>query len=136
VLAAQELDDPPLIQANLTRDAVFELLARTSVLVYTLRPAHAFGCPMSVVEGMTAGACVVAPERAEVRATFGPDIRGYRNADDIVTHVRQVLAGGPAIDAERARLRDFALTHFGDPELGKRFYEELVDAVRGGVTGG
>ena len=28
VLATQELDDPPLIQANLTRDNVFQLLAR------------------------------------------------------------------------------------------------------------
>jgi glycosyltransferase involved in cell wall biosynthesis len=130
VLATQELDDPPLVQANLTRPQVFELLGRTSVLVYTLAPDAGFGCPMSVVEAMTAGACVVLPERPEVRRVFGPDVRTYATVDDIVHHVRTVMAGGPAVAEERERLRSWALERFCDPEIGKRFYDELARAVR------
>ena len=61
---------------------------------------------------------------------FGPDIRTYVDAEDIVEHIRTVLAGGPEVDAERERNRAWAHEHFCDPELGKRFYEELVDAAR------
>ena len=129
VLAAQELGDPPLVQANLTRSQVFELLARASVSIYTLAPESGFGCPMSVVEAMTAGVCVVLPERREVRGIFGPDVRTYSSVADIVAHVRAVMAGGACIDEERERLRAFALERFCDPETAKRFYSELAEAV-------
>ncbi len=131
VLACRELDDPPLVQANLDRTTVFGLLARASTLVYTVTPESGFGCPMSVVEAMTAGASVVLPDRPEAREVFGPDIRTYRDADDIVGHVRAVHAGGPLVDDERRRLTSWALEHFCDPETGKRFYDELANAVRG-----
>jgi hypothetical protein len=85
--------------------------------------------PMSIVEAMTSGLSVIAPDRPEVARAFGPDIRAYRTADDIAEHVRTVLAGGPAIDAERERNRVWARERFCDPELGKRFYAELADAV-------
>ena len=106
------------------------------MLVYTLKPGMGFGMPMSVIEGMTAGACVVLPDFPVVRDVFGPDVRTYRDADDIRRHVRDVLAGGPAIDAERDRLRTRALDQFCDPELGKRFYAELVDALQAAIAAG
>jgi glycosyltransferase involved in cell wall biosynthesis len=136
VLLTQELDDPPLVQANLTREQVFELLGRTSVLVYTLAPSSGFGCPMSVVEAMTAGACIVLPERPEVREVFGPDVRTYVTARDIARHVETVLAGGADIDAERERLRAWALERFCDAEIGKRFSAELAQAVADQLPGG
>ncbi len=129
VLALRAYDEPPLVQANLTRDDVFALLARTSALVYTLAPGSGFGMPMSVVEGMTAGACVILPAFVPARDVFGPDVRTYETAEDITAHVRTIVAGGPAIDAERERVRMFALEQFCDPETGKRFYAELVDAL-------
>ena len=124
-----ELEDPPLVQANLTRSQVFDLLRHTALLVYTLTPDAGFGNPSSVIEGMVAGTSVVLPDRPEVHEVFGPDIRTYRSATDIAEHARIVLRGGPDIEAERERLRGWALEHFCDPETGKRFYAELVDAV-------
>jgi hypothetical protein len=125
----KELEDPPLVQMNLTRGQVFELLARTSALVYNATAESGFGCPMSVVEAMTAGACVLLPAREEVPLVFGPDARTFTSREDLVEHLWTILAGGPAVDAERLRVRNFALERFCDPEAGKRFYAELVDAV-------
>jgi hypothetical protein len=39
------------------------------------------------------------------------------------------MAGGPAIEAERERNRDYALDRFCGPDLGRRFHAELADAV-------
>lgn len=136
VLALKEHEDPPIVQVNLDRTQVFELLRRASVVVYTLKPDMGFGMPMSVIEGMTAGACVVLPDFPVVREVFGPDVRTYRDAEDIRRHVRDVLAGGPGVDAERERLRSRALEQFCDPELGKRFYAELVDALHAATAAG
>lgn len=129
VLRLQEQPDPPLMQVNLTRDQVFELLSRTAVLVYTLEPGQAFGNPNSIIEGLCAGACVVAPNREEARRMIGSGFRGYDSADDIAAHVREVLAGGPAIDDERARNVEHGLATFADPMLGKQFATEFNDAL-------
>jgi hypothetical protein len=43
---------PPAVRINLPRADVFELLARTSVLVYTVTPDIPLGMPMSVIEGL------------------------------------------------------------------------------------
>ena len=111
------------------RAEVFDLLARTSVLLYTVAPHTPLGMPMSVIEGLRAGACVVAPDRSEMRDLCGAGFRPYRSASDIVAHVREVMAGGPGIDAERRKNRERAIAHFCDPELGRRFHAELSDAV-------
>jgi hypothetical protein len=120
---------PPLVSVNMPRHDVFRLLARTSVLLYTVVPNLPLGMPMSVVEGLCAGACVVTPDRPEMQAMCGAGFRPYRNADDIVSHVREVMAGGPAIEAERVHNRDYALDRFCGPALGRRFHAELADAV-------
>jgi glycosyltransferase involved in cell wall biosynthesis len=123
---------PPAVRINVPRAEVFELLSRTSVLLYTQKPDtpdKQFGMPMSIIEGLRAGACVVTPDRPQMRALCGDGFRPYRSASDIVAHVREVMAGGPAIEAERARNRESALARFCDPELGRRFHAELSDAV-------
>jgi glycosyltransferase involved in cell wall biosynthesis len=129
LLRLQELPDPPLLQVNLTRDQVFELLARAAVLVYTLEPGQQFGNPNSIIEALCAGACVVTPRREEARQVVGRGFRGYDTAADIVQHVREVLAGGPAIDEERSRNREHGMATFADPLLGKRFAAELNEAL-------
>jgi glycosyltransferase involved in cell wall biosynthesis len=120
---------PPAFKINLPRAQVFELLARTSVLLYTLRPNLPLGMPMSIIEALRAGACVVTPDSPEMLALCGDGFRPYRNVADIVAHVREVTAGGPAIEAERARNRANALARFCDPELGRRFHTELSQAL-------
>jgi hypothetical protein len=85
--------------------------------------------PMSVVEGMCAGCCVVLPDRAECAAFVGEHFRGYTTAGDIVDHVRDVLAGGPGIAAEREANRARARERFADPALGASFYAQLRDGV-------
>jgi glycosyltransferase involved in cell wall biosynthesis len=121
--------DPPRVQLNLVREETHALLMRTSVLVYTLRPEVGFAMPMSVVEALCAGCCVVLPDRPECREFAGPGFRGYRTADDIVRHVLEVRAGGPAIDAEREANRAWGRERFCDPELGRRFHAELLAAM-------
>jgi glycosyltransferase involved in cell wall biosynthesis len=131
VLKLQEHRDPPLLQVNLTRDQVFSLLARAAVLVYTLDPGQPFGNPNSIVEALCSGACVVAPDRPEARQMIGSGFRGYRSPDDIVTHVREVLAGGSEIEAERERNVAHGRAQFTDAALAKRFHAELSDALAG-----
>jgi glycosyltransferase involved in cell wall biosynthesis len=120
---------PPAVRINLPRAQVFELLARTSVLLYTVAPNLPLGMPMSVIEGLRAGACVVTPDRAEMRALCAEGVRPYRNAADIVAHVREIMAGGPAIEAERSRNRASARARFCDAELGRRFHAEISEAL-------
>jgi hypothetical protein len=121
---------PPSIRINVPRAEVFKLLSRTSVLLYTVTPHTPLGMPMSVIEGLRAGACVVTPDRPEMRDLCGNDgFRPYCSVADIVAHVREVTAGGPAIEAERRRNREYAVTRFCGMELGRRFHAELSDAV-------
>ena len=84
---------------------------------------------MSVIEAMCAGACVVTPDRDEMKALCGSGFRPYRTAADIVAHVRDIIAGGPAIDLERQNNQAQAIARFCDPELGRRFHTELSAAV-------
>jgi glycosyltransferase involved in cell wall biosynthesis len=132
---AAEMADPVLVQVNLTRGEALGLLARASVLVYSLVPEQAFGMPMSVVEGLCAGCCVILPDRPECRDYAGPGFRGYRTADDIVRHVEQVRRGGPEIEAERAANMAYGRERFCDPQLGADFFAQLrrgTDQVRYG----
>jgi hypothetical protein len=85
--------------------------------------------PMSIIEAMAAGACIVHPDREVFRHVAGPGFRGYRTIDDIVSHVDQIAAGGPDIEAERERNRQWVLDQYCDPALGSRFHRELSDAL-------
>ena len=120
---------PPTIRINVARQDVFAVLARTAVLIYTVQPGLPLGMPMSVIEAMRAGACVVTLDSPEMRGLCGDGFRPYNTAADIVAHVREIMAGGPSIEAERQRNRQAALRRFCDPALGKRFHEELSGAV-------
>jgi hypothetical protein len=126
---AQQLATPPFVRVNMPRQEVFEHLARTSVLLYTLDDGERIGMPMSIIEALRAGACVVHPDREELRHVAGPGFRGYRSVDDIVAHVEEITAGGPAIDAERDRNRQWALDQFCAPALGEAFHERLAQAL-------
>lgn len=126
---AAALPHPPTVRVNVPRQEVFELLSRTSVLLYTVTPGLPLGMPMSVIEGLCAGACVVTPDREEMRALCGAGFRPYRDAADIVRHVREIAAGGPAIAAERAANRRLGLARFCDPVHARRFHGELSAAL-------
>ena len=64
-----------------------------------------------------------------MRALCGDGFRPYNTAADIVRHVRDIMAGGPAIEAERRGNRAAALSRFCDPLLGRRFHDELSAAI-------
>ena len=105
---------------------MFALLGRTSVLLYTVDDGAApRACPCRSSRRCGPGACVVHPDRPELRPVTGPGFRGYRTVDDIVAHVREIAAGGPAIEAERRANEAWARAQFCDPALGTRFHEEL-----------
>ena len=126
---AAKLEVPPFVAVNLERSEVFALLGRTSVLLYTVEEGPPLGMPMSLIEALRAGACVVHPDRPELRATVGPGFRGYTTVDDIVTHVHEIAAGGPAIEAERKANEAWARAQFCDPAAGTRFHEDLSAAL-------
>lgn len=128
-LEARRRRGHPQVHVNMPRSEVFDLLARTSVLLYMLDPAATVGMPMSIIEGLRAGACVVHPDRPEFAEVVGPSFRGYHGVDDIVEHVDQIVAGGPQIDAERRTNRDWAIASFCDPALGRQFQDELSSAL-------
>ena len=129
VSLCEELPDPPLVQTNLTYDQVRELMARTAVLVYTLRPDVRFGMPMSIIEGLCSGCAIIVPDRPECLDYAGPNARPYVTADDIVRQCRDVLAGGPQIERERRENVAYGRERFASPELGRRFYDELRGAL-------
>jgi hypothetical protein len=126
---AAGLDEPPFVKVNAERGECFDLLARTSVLIYTVDDDQVIGMPMSIIEALRAGACVVHPDRPELRHVVGPGFRGYTTAADIVAHVKQIAAGGPEIDAERRANQEWARVQFCDPDLGRQFHRELADAL-------
>ncbi len=126
---ANESPHPPDIKVNLPRAEVFELLRRTSVIIYTVVPGLPLGMPMSVIEALYAGACVITPDRPEMQALCGDGFRPYQTADDIVAHVREIMLGGDNIEAERRRNHERAKARFCAPELGQRFHQELSDAL-------
>jgi glycosyltransferase involved in cell wall biosynthesis len=127
---AARLPDPPEVLVDVQRSEVFGLLSETSVVLYTLDPGvRNFGNPMSIVEALCAGASIVVPDRPEAVAFAGPHPRAYRTREDIVRHVREVLAGGPKIEAEHEDNREYGRSTFCDPAVGKRFFAELSEAV-------
>lgn len=121
--------NPPSVTVNAPRSEVFELLSRTSVALYSLAEDATIGMPMSLIEALYAGACVVHPDRPELRHVVGPGYRGYRTAKDIADHVREIASGGPLIDAERSKNQEWARKQFCDPDLARRFHNELSAAL-------
>lgn len=103
--------------------------SRGSVLLYTLEAEGIMGYPMSIVEAMLCGTIPIAPDRPEARAIVGPRLRAYRDGGDIIRHVRQVAAGGDAVEEERRELVRLAQRHRDPVELTR-----LHDALRDGLT--
>ena len=126
---AAALPNPVAVKINLPRQEVFDLLSRTAVMLYTVAPDTLLGMPMSIVEALRAGACVVTPDAPEMQAICGAGYRPYHNAADIVTHVRDVMAGGDRIDNERKTNREWALQQFCDPARAQIFHDELSAAL-------
>jgi glycosyltransferase involved in cell wall biosynthesis len=127
--AAAELPHPVEVKVNLDRAEVFDLLSRTAAMLYTVLPGIALGMPMSVIEAMRAGACVITPDAPEMRELCGPGFRPYRDAADIVTHVREIMAGGAPVAQEQKTNREWATLQYCDPARGKIFHEELSAAL-------
>jgi hypothetical protein len=121
---------PPLLQVNTPREAVIDLMCRAAALIYTLVPETPVAMPMSVVEGLCCGASVIVPDTPEARELAGPGARGYRTAEDIATHVREVLAEGPAIAAERRENMRYGRERFSNPGLFAHFADEVFTAVQ------
>jgi glycosyltransferase involved in cell wall biosynthesis len=124
-----ERDNPPFLRVNMPRAEVFDNLSRTAVLTYTVHDGVKMGMPMSIVEAMRAGCCVIHADREELREVLGTSWRPYRTVEDIVRHVREVMVGGPTIEAERQANRAFATEHFCAPERGRRFHTEVSEAI-------
>ena len=121
---------PVSLAVDVHHDDVLAQLADTALVVYTHTPGeYPFGMPRSIIEGMDAGASVLLPDRPEAELVAGPGCRTYVGADDIVRHGKEVLAGGPEVEAERAANRRFAEEHFADPALATRFATDLAGAL-------
>lgn len=129
VKLAAQLEDPPFVRVNLARAEVFDLLARTSVLLYTLDDGERIGMPMSIIEALRAGCCILHPDRPELRHVAGPGFRGYQDLDDLLAQVHEIAAGGETIEEERRRNEAWARERYCDPALGARFFDELSDAL-------
>ena len=125
---AAEIDPSIAVRVNVPRSEALEAMARASVLVYTLTPGGPMGYPMSIVEAMLCGTIPIAPDRPEARAIVGPGVRVYRDSADVVRHIRQVAAGGEAIEAERRELIGLAQRH-RDPEELVRLHDALRDRL-------
>lgn len=121
---------PPLLQLNTPRESVIALMCRAAVLIYTLVPELPVAMPMSVVEGLCCGAAVIVPDTPEGHELAGRHARGYRTAEDIERHIREVLAGGPAIAAERRENMRYGRERFANRALFARFAEEVFTAVQ------
>jgi glycosyltransferase involved in cell wall biosynthesis len=126
---AAERDPRIEVRVNLQRSESLALMARASVLVYTLRGDSPMGMPMSIIEAMLCGTIVIAPDRPEAYAIVGDQLRAYGDVEDIVRHVRAVAATGPAIERDRAALRERAQRHRDPAELCR-----LHDALRDNLT--
>jgi glycosyltransferase involved in cell wall biosynthesis len=126
---AAGLRRPPFVEIDVPRSRVFELLSQTSVLLHVARDDAVIGMPMSIIEAMRSGACIVHPDRPELREVVGPGYRGYHDARDIVRHVDEVVKGGSAIDEEREQNTTWALEQYCDPAFGRRFHAELSGAL-------
>jgi hypothetical protein len=123
-----QTEAPIMLSVDVPHDQVIALLDRTAVVVYTKMPGGELGMPRSIIEGMYAEASVIMPDRPESVLTGGPDCRTYRRSEDIVRHVTEILAAGPAVEAERQANRQFAERHFADPALAASFADEFRKA--------
>jgi glycosyltransferase involved in cell wall biosynthesis len=121
---------PVSLAVDVPHDEVLAQLADTALVVYTHTSGdYPFGMPRSIIEGMHAGTSVLLPDRSEAELTAGPGCRTYVGADDIVRHGKEVLAGGPTVEAESSANRRFAEEHFADPALATRFATDLAGAL-------
>ena len=127
--AAAELPNPVEVKVNLPRSDVFELLSRTAALLYTAAPGTALGMPMSVIEALRAGACVITPDAPEMRELCGPGFRPYHDATDIVTQLRDIMAGGEKIAQEQKANREWATRQYCGPARAGIFHDELSAAL-------
>lgn len=59
----------------------------------------------------------------------GPGARFYSTEEDIVRHLREILAGGPGVDAERAENRRHGIAQFCGDSHPKRFLAEIEAAL-------
>jgi glycosyltransferase involved in cell wall biosynthesis len=125
---AAEADPMIAVRVNVPRPVVLDEMARASVLVYTLEPGASFGYPMSIVEAMLCGTIPITPDVPQARSVVGPDVRTYRDAEDIVRHTREVAAGGAKIERERAELVTTAQRH-RDPAALTLLHDLLRDRL-------
>jgi glycosyltransferase involved in cell wall biosynthesis len=117
--------DPAIkVVVDLPRAEVLARLTTSAALLYVLTPQSRMGWPMSIIEAMLCGAIPITPERSSARELVGPTLRTYRQADDIVAHVLEIVAGGPSVDDERSSLRERAERHRHPDEVG-RLHEQL-----------
>ena len=107
---------PPFVKVNAERAECFALLGADVGAALHGRRRQTIGMPMSLIEALRAGACVVHPDRPELRPTWSVRASGaIATVDDIVAHVREIAAGGPAIEAERQANEAWARAQFCDP---------------------
>jgi glycosyltransferase involved in cell wall biosynthesis len=121
---------PPVLEMNLPRAEVFDRLSHAAALVYTLDASVPFGWPMSIVEALCSGVCVILPDREEARELDLPRFRGYRTAEDIAGHITEIFRGGTDIDAERAANIAFGHREFCSESAAAQFLHELELGVR------
>ena len=121
---------PIKLSIDLPNDLIVAMLARTAAVVYTKVSEGPFGMPRSIIEGMFAKTSTVLPAGPEAQLVAGPTCRTYERPEGIVSHVTEILAGGPAVDAEREANHAFAASHFADPALATAFYDQLANAAR------
>jgi glycosyltransferase involved in cell wall biosynthesis len=126
---AEEADPSISVCVNVPRRDALEAMAGASVLLYTLEPRSTMGYPMSIIEAVLCGTIPITPDRPESRAVVGPGVRTYRDVSDIQRHVREVAAGGPAVQNERLQLVRLAQRHRDPAELVR-----LHDALRDQLT--
>jgi glycosyltransferase involved in cell wall biosynthesis len=119
-----EVDPSIRVRVNVPRQEVLERMARSVAFVYTLTPDSAMGCPMSIIEAMLCGTMVIAPDRDEAYTVVGPHVLTYRTSEDIVQHVREILAAGSGLDSARQDLVQRAGRHRDPGEL-RRLHDEL-----------
>ena len=126
--AAAAADPAIQVRVNVAREEVLATMARAVAAIYTLVPDAQMGWPMSIIEAMLCGAIVIGPDRPEARELVGEHLRTYRSASDIADHVRDIAAGGPAVDVARAALVERA-QRYREPAEVRRLHDTLRDEL-------
>lgn len=125
----QASGSPVKLSVDVPHDQVIDLLGRTAAVVYTKTTESIFGMPRSIIEGMLAGTSVIVPDIPEAPLVAGADCRRWRDEDDIVRHVTEILGGGPAVESERLANRSFAWANYADPHLADVFAGQVARAL-------